>query len=98
MICLRLMITDRDILEAALIGFQTKSAQIEAKIAQIKAQLGGSAQPAARAVQSGMAVAAAPPVAASATAKKRTMSPLARKRIAAAQKKRWADYHKKQGK
>ena len=73
---------DHALLEAAVIGYQHQVAQIEEKIPEIPRQLGGK-----------------PPVAASKTAaavpgKKREMSGAARKRIAAAQKKRWAEYHR----
>jgi hypothetical protein len=75
--------TDHALLEAALFGYQHQREQIEAKIAELRRELGGKS-PAAEKT-------AAP-------AKKREMSAAARKRIAAAQKKRWAEYHKlKQG-
>jgi hypothetical protein len=81
---------DHALLEAALIGYQHQLDQIEAKMAELRQQLGGkSPAPATKS-----AAAAAP-----ATGKKRQMSAAARKRIAAAQKKRWAEYHKlKEGK
>jgi hypothetical protein len=77
---------DQALLEAALIGYQHQLDQIEAKMAELRQQLGGKPAPAA-------------PKAAAATGKRRHMSAAARKRIAAAQKKRWAEYHKlKEGK
>ena len=72
------------LLEAALIGYQHQAEQISEKIAEIRRQLSGKS-------------ASAGPKAATAAAvpgKKRSMSAAARKRIAAAQKKRWAEYHK----
>jgi hypothetical protein len=72
--------TDHALLEAALIGYQHQREQIDAKIAELRQQLGGKT-PVAEKV-------AAP------AGKKREMSAAARKRIAAAQKKRWAEYHK----
>ena len=74
---------DHALLEAALIGYQHQVDQIEAKMAELRSQLGGKTT-------------AAPAKTAGAPAKKRKMSSAARKRIAAAQKKRWAEYHKAQ--
>ena len=73
---------DQALLEAALIGYQHQLDQIEAKMADLRRQLGGKAP----------ASAAKAPVTGS--GKKREMSAAARKRIAAAQKKRWAEYHR----
>jgi hypothetical protein len=76
---------DHALLEAALIGYQHQAEQLAAKIADIQRQLGGKSP------------AAAPKAAG--TGKRRAMSAAARKRIAAAQKKRWAEYHRlKEGK
>jgi hypothetical protein len=76
---------DHALLEAALIGYQHQLELIEAKMADLRQQLGGKSP------------AAAPESAA--PGKKRQMSSAARKRIAAAQKKRWAEYHRlKEGK
>jgi hypothetical protein len=71
---------DHALLEAALIGYQHQREQIDAKIAELRQELGGKSPAAARAP--------AP------SGKKRQMSAAARKRIAAAQRKRWAEYHK----
>ena len=77
---------DHALLEAALIGYQHQAAQLAEKIAEIRRQLGGKTPSAA-------------PKAAATPTKRRTMSAAARKRIAAAQKKRWAEYHRnKEGK
>jgi hypothetical protein len=76
---------DHALLEAALIGYQHQAAQLADKIAEIRRQLGAKSPSAAPK--------AATPV------KRRSMSAAARKRIAAAQKKRWAEYHRlKEGK
>ena len=78
---------DHALLEAALIGYQHQLDQIEAKMAELRRQMGGKS-PAA-----GVKTAGGAPM------KRRQMSAAARKRIAAAQKKRWAEYHKlKEGK
>jgi hypothetical protein len=73
---------DPDFLHAALIGLQHTLATLEERIAELRGRLGG--QPAARKA-AGAAPESAP--------KKRTMSATARKRIALAQKKRWAAFH-----
>ena len=75
---------DPAILEMALIGYELERKKIEEKIREIRSQLGG------RRVQVSETPAAAAP------RKKRTLSPAARKRIALAQKRRWAEHRKKQ--
>ncbi len=75
---------DQALLEAALIGYQHQLEQIEAKMADLRRQLGGKSV-----APSKTSAGAAP-----ASGKKRQMSAAARKRIAAAQKKRWAEYHR----
>ncbi|HTS64991.1 MAG TPA: hypothetical protein VMH28_23370 [Candidatus Acidoferrales bacterium] len=67
---------DVSILEAALIGYQSELAKIDAAMEAIRAQLGG------RTVQAD-----------SPGPGRRPMSAAARRRIAAAQKKRWAQFH-----
>jgi len=69
-------------LEAALIGYQHQAEQLTQKMADIQRQLAGKSP------------SAAPKTAA--PVKRRAMSAAARKRIADAQKKRWAEYHKQQ--
>jgi hypothetical protein len=85
------MIKDRDILEAAILGYQAQIAQIERKIAGIRQQLAGS--PASVAQGKGGGVLPGP---FKKTRKK--LSAKARKAIGLAQKKRWAELRKKQGK
>ena len=72
---------DRSVLEMALIGYQRALDRIEGKIADLQRRLG--ARP-ARAAASAAAGDAKP---------KRQMSAAARKRIAFAQKRRWAAFH-----
>jgi hypothetical protein len=79
---------DTEILEAALIGFRHLHAQVEEKIAALRSQIG--ATPASRQTLS-------PQAAEGSASKKRTMSAAARKRIALAQKKRWAAYKAEHG-
>lgn len=75
---------DRSLLEAALIGLQLQLEQIEKQMADVRRQIAGRDG----AWQMGSA-----PV-----RKGRTMSPAARERIAAAQRKRWAAVRKRQRK
>ena len=77
---------DEGFLQAALIGYESEKAKIQAAITEIQAQLGhrGPGRPKASAGEEGQ-------IAPGQTApKRRTMSASARKRIAAAQRKRWA--------
>ena len=71
-------------LEMALIGYEHERERIVAKIQELQSRLKG--KPAAST--------GATPAAKSAGGK-RTLSPAARKRIAAAQKKRWAEHRKR---
>ena len=74
---------DPELLQAALIGLQHKLVDIENQISELRDRLTG--QP----------VKTAGPAPG---ARKRTMSAAGRRRIALAQKKRWAAYKSKQGK
>jgi hypothetical protein len=76
------MKSDQSLLQAALIGYQTKIRDIEQAMAEIRQQLGQTQ-------------AAAPPPAGPKKAAKRKMSAAGRRRIAAAQRKRWAEYNAK---
>jgi hypothetical protein len=67
----------------ALVGYQMEKQKIDDKIREIEARLGGKH------------VAAAATGLAKVKVVKRVLSPEARKRIAAAQKKRWAEHRKK---
>jgi len=75
---------DMSFLNAALEGLELQRKRIEEQIQQVRTMLGGR-----RAKLSGRALAAKP-------VRKRQLSPEARKRIAMAQKRRWAEYRKKQ--
>ena len=70
-----------DLLAMALVGYEREKAKIEETIAEIRAQLGirGPGRPKAATAMTGEAAAG-----------KRTLSASARKRIAEAQRKRWA--------
>jgi hypothetical protein len=77
---------DLSTLRMALVGYQLEKQKIDAKINEIQAKLKGKAV-------------AAPADGTKADTPKRVLSPAARKRIAAAQKKRWAEHRKRaQGK
>jgi len=73
---------DSTILQMALVGYQLEKDKIDAKIKEIQAKLKGKKVPA---TSTGVEKTA------SVT---RVLSPDARKRIAAAQKKRWAEHRK----
>ena len=73
-------------LQMALIGYELERQKIDAKIKEIHAQLGGRKV----ALPSAAASAAAP-----AEPRKRNLSVAARKRIAMAQKRRWAEHRKR---
>jgi hypothetical protein len=79
------------ILEYALRHLEQERDEIQAKIDHIRQQLGG------RAV-SAPVPAAAQPASAAAPRRKRVLSEAARKRIAAAQKRRWAEHRKAKAK
>ena len=82
------MIKDRDILEAAILGYQAQISQIEGKIAGIKAQLVGPVHSVAPTTVDGGSTPVKKP--------RKKMSAKARKAIGAATKKRWAELKKKQ--
>lgn len=77
-----------EILEAALLGLESQREKLEEQIAQVRSLLGRKAGRPARSAASSVGIAAA--------SGKRILSPEARKRIAAAQKKRWAAFRKNQ--
>jgi hypothetical protein len=81
---------DLSTLQMALIGYQMEKQKIDVRIREIEARLGGKRIAASASASS--AGAAAP---AKTKGVKRVLSPEARKRIAAAQKKRWAEHRKK---
>jgi hypothetical protein len=70
-------------LQMALVGYQIEKEKIEATISEIQAQLKGK-----RSSVSAGSEQPEPPT-------KRQLSPAARKRIAMAQKKRWAEHRKR---
>ena len=79
---------NRAIIEAAIVGFERQKQKIDETIAELRAQLDGTSSRPGHKVKVGDA----------GTVKaKRTMSAAGRKRIAAAQKARWAAHHAKEG-
>ena len=77
-------VPNSDLLNAALEGLQAQKKRIDEQISQVQAMLGR---------RRGRPPAAAP--AAAKPARKRQLSAAARKNIAAAQKRRWAEYRKR---
>lgn len=73
---------DQKTLEMALLGYGIEKEKIESKIQELQARLKGSRTPAVSRVKRAATV-------------KRELSPEARARIAAAQKKRWSEFHKR---
>lgn len=78
-----------EILEAALVGLESQREKLEGQIAQVRSLLGHKAGRPAKSAVSGVG-------SVSTLRGKRVLSPEARKRIAAAQKKRWAAFRKNQ--
>jgi hypothetical protein len=86
-----------EILEYALSHLETERDNIQSKIDAIRQELRtGKSAPARKSVASAAAAPAAASAPATATRKKRVLSESARKRIAAAQKRRWAEHRKQQ--
>jgi hypothetical protein len=81
-------VEDPILLSAALEGLEAQKRRIEEQISQVQAMLGvrRRGRPAGETQQ-----------AARETGGRRQLSPAARKRIAAAQKRRWAEYRKRTG-
>jgi hypothetical protein len=82
-----------EILEAALRGLEAQKQRLDEHIAQVRAMMGRRVGRPPR----GKAAAASQSKGGSKARKKRSLSAEARKRIAAAQKKRWANFRKSQG-
>ena len=83
---------DTTTLEAALVGLELKRNEINQLIEDIKRQLGGrTSKASAGLVPASVAKTQGP-------RKKRVLSAEARRRIAAAQKRRWAEHRKKAAK
>ena len=74
------LVSNSSLLEAALEGLELQRQRIDEQIQQVRSLL-AKRRPAAATNETG-------------ATRKRQLSPAARKRIAAAQKKRWAEYRK----
>jgi hypothetical protein len=83
------MVTDAHLLQAALLGYQAERERIDQAITEIRKRIGKSA---------GGEDATAPSTKRGAGGRHRSMSTEARERIAAAQRKRWAQWHKQKSK
>jgi hypothetical protein len=88
--------TDTSLLEAALEGLMIQKQRVESQIEQVRSMLGRTAGRPGRKPAAASATATVEGVAA-APRKRRTMSAAAKRRIAEAQRRRWAEYRKKQG-
>jgi hypothetical protein len=82
------------ILEYALRHLEQEREELQEKIDHILSQLGIRSATPAKAPASSASVAAAPAAAGTPGRAKRVLSAAARKRIAAAQRKRWAEHRK----
>jgi peptidoglycan hydrolase CwlO-like protein len=86
---------NREILEAALQGLEAQRQRLDEQISKVRSMMG---QRAARPSKGSTAEASSNAASTSSRERKRrVLSPEARKRIAAAQKKRWATFRKNQG-
>ncbi len=85
---------NREILEAALQGLEAQKQKLDEQIAQVRSMMGRRVGRPPRGNSDGATHSTSGTQ--SATRKKRVLSPEARKRIAAAQKKRWAAFRKSQ--
>jgi hypothetical protein len=85
---------NREILEAALQGLEAQKQKLDEQITQVRAMLGGRGGRPSKSAETSNAGATAGPTGGR---RKRVLSAEARKRIAAAQKKRWAAFRKTQG-
>jgi hypothetical protein len=85
----------KEILEAALQGLESQRQRLDSQIAQVRAMMGNRpGRPSKQSISNdGVKPATATK---KATRKRRVLSPEARKRIAVAQKKRWAAFRKTQ--
>ncbi len=93
--------TAHSFLDAALVGLEFQKQKIEEQIAEVRSMLGGrTAAPKKAAPAAAVAAPAASAAPAAPVKRKRArrkLSDEARKRIAAAQKKRWAAFRKQAG-
>jgi hypothetical protein len=80
---------NQELLSAALVGLEAQKKKVEEQIREVEAMLGRRpAKPASTETAASSKPASG----------RRKLSPAARKRIAAAQKRRWAEYRKHEGK
>ncbi len=79
---------NQELLSAALLGLEAQRKKIEEQIREVQAMLGR---------RPGRQAAASQAAPAKSATRRRQLSPAARKRIAAAQKRRWAEYRKREG-
>jgi hypothetical protein len=82
-----LSMTDAELLEAALVGLEHQRSEIDEKMAELRREIGGGRE--GLAARKSAAVDSAVPA-----PKRRTRSAAVRRRMAAAQRKRWAELKK----
>lgn len=87
-------LNDPNLLEAALEGLLLQKQRLEAQIQEVRALLGKKRMAGSSISRSSMSGASLSGESAPPPDRKRELSDAARKRIAAAQKKRWAEYRK----
>ncbi len=90
--------SDPALLSALLEGLQMSRQRLDAQIASVKAAIAGEPEPAPAAVEEEAPAAAAPRKGKKGRkpgSGRRKLSPAARKAIAAAQKRRWEEFRKK---
>jgi hypothetical protein len=85
----------REILEAALQGLESQREKLDEQISEVRRMLSGRGAATKKPASKRETAASSAPHR-SASRKKRALSPEARARIAAAQKKRWAAFRKSQ--
>ena len=85
---------NREILEAALQGLEAQRRRLDEQISQVRSMMGSRGGRTSKAAAVEREAAQSAP---KESRRRRTLSPEARKRIAAAQKKRWAAFRKSQG-
>ena len=86
---------DIDMLSMALVGYEQQKVKIDEKIRSIKALIGGERKTSA--ATAGSPAESEPAAAVGGTKRKRVLSAEARKRIAIAQRRRWAEHRKSLG-
>ena len=91
------MIDERELLEHALIGYESRLKELEEQVARISAQIAPHRAGTTRVAPAGIARNFSLPEPALRRRRKRALSEEARAKMAKAQKKRWAAWRRKNG-